>query len=359
MKEGWVIKKIKDICMKASSNVAQKDLGDNNGDYPIYGASGFIKNIDFYHYDKPYIGIVKDGSGVGRVNIYPAYSALLGTLQYILPKNGYDLRFVSYALQSLDLSKYKVGAAIPHIYFRDYGETKLCVPPLPEQERIVSILDTEFAKIDAVKAGAEKSLQHAKDLFQAALKKELTPKEGWETKTIKDLSEELFAGGDVPKNAMSKESTENYTIPIYANAVENDGLYGYTNIARVCKPSITIAGRGSGTGYIIERNDKYLPVVRLIVVIPNAMLVTNRYMYFALKALNIKSNGSAIPQLTVPMIASYKVAYPPLPEQEQIVARLDTLNTHCKTLQANYERTIALCDDMKQALLRKAFNGEL
>ena len=135
MKEGWKMVKLKNICDKASSNVAQKDLDNNNGEYPIYGASGFIKNVDFFHYDKPYIGIVKDGSGIGRVNIYPANSSLLGTLQYILPKTGYELGFVYYALQSLNLSKYKVGAAIPHIYFRDYGEKELSVPPLEEQHR--------------------------------------------------------------------------------------------------------------------------------------------------------------------------------------------------------------------------------
>ena len=46
-------------------------------------------------------------------------------------------------------------------------------------------------------------------------------------------------------------------------------------------------------------------------------------------------------------------------EQDSILARLDTLNEKCKTLQANYEKTIALCDDLKQALLKKAFDGEI
>lgn len=359
MKQGWEIKKIKDICDKASSNIAQNKITELDGDYPVYGASGFVQNVDFYHRDTEYIGIVKDGSGVGRVNKYPAYSSLLGTLQYILPKEGYDLNYVGYALQSLNLAKYASGAAIPHIYFRDYGEVEIAVPSLAEQERIVEILDREFERIDTLKANAEQNLQHAKDLFQAALKQELQPKEGWEPKTIIELSEELFAGGDVPKHALSKTITTEYNVPIYANAVEQDGLYGYTNVARVNKPSITIAGRGSGTGYIIERTEKYLPVVRLIVIVPQTQIVRNRFLYYALKSLDIKSNGSAIPQLTVPMIAQYIVNYPTLTAQDVIIGVLDELNERCKTLEENYRKTIALCDNMKQALLRKAFNGEL
>ena len=72
MREGWEIKKIKDICDKASSNIAQNKITELNGDYPVYGASGYVQNVDFYHRNTPYIGIVKDGSGIGRVNTYPA-----------------------------------------------------------------------------------------------------------------------------------------------------------------------------------------------------------------------------------------------------------------------------------------------
>ena len=58
--------KLGDVCSKASSNIKQGDLEHLNGEYPIYGASGFIKNVDFYIQDKPYIAVVKDGAGIGR-----------------------------------------------------------------------------------------------------------------------------------------------------------------------------------------------------------------------------------------------------------------------------------------------------
>ena len=59
--------KLKDVCEAMASNIAQKDISVGNGDYPIYGASGFIGNVDFYKQEKPYIGIVKDGAGVTNV----------------------------------------------------------------------------------------------------------------------------------------------------------------------------------------------------------------------------------------------------------------------------------------------------
>lgn len=141
MKEGWERKKIKDICDKVSSNIAQNKIVDIDGDYPVYGASGYVQNVNFYHRDSAYIGIVKDGAGVGRINIYPAYSSLLGTLQYILPKHGYMLEYIAYALKSLNLASFASGATIPHIYFKDYGEAEIAVAPLSEQERIVEELD--------------------------------------------------------------------------------------------------------------------------------------------------------------------------------------------------------------------------
>ena len=102
MKQGWEIKRIKDICCKASSNIAQNKITELDGEYPVYGASGFVQNIDYFHRDTDYIGIVKDGSGVGRVNVYPAYSSLLGTMQYILPNDGYSLNFIALYLTAMN-----------------------------------------------------------------------------------------------------------------------------------------------------------------------------------------------------------------------------------------------------------------
>ncbi len=130
-----------DVCTKGSSNIKQSDLVNNNGDYPIYGAGGFIKNVDFFTQDKPYIGIVKDGAGVGRVMKLPAYSSVIGTMQYIIPNEDIDVSYLAYAMEHMNLSKYYMGAAIPHIYFKDYKNEKLPNHTKDEQLQIVHKLD--------------------------------------------------------------------------------------------------------------------------------------------------------------------------------------------------------------------------
>ncbi len=165
MREGCVRKSINEICDKASSNIAQNKIAGICGEYPVYGASGYVQNVDFYHRDAEYIGIVKDGSGVGRVNIYPAYSSLLGTMQYILPKEGNLLGYVAYALKGLNLSSFASGAAIPHIYFKDYGKCKIDVPPMEEQERIVAELDLLQSVIDKKKAQLDEYDKLAQSIF--------------------------------------------------------------------------------------------------------------------------------------------------------------------------------------------------
>lgn len=139
--EGVTWAELEEVCEKASSNIAQKDLETRDGEYPIYGASGFIKNVDFYQQETPYIAVVKDGAGVGRVMRLPAKSSVIGTMQYILPKNNVDTGYLAYALERMNLSKYYTGATIPHIYFKDYKTEKFPLPSLDEQRRIAALLD--------------------------------------------------------------------------------------------------------------------------------------------------------------------------------------------------------------------------
>ena len=131
--ENWKTVRLGDVCEKGSSNIAQNEITDNNGEYPIYGAAGFIKNVDFYKQDKPYIGIVKDGAGVGRLSVHPAKSSLIGTMQYIFPKENIDIKFLAEFLKYQNLSRFYTGATIPHIYFKDYQNIPLKLPSLQKQ----------------------------------------------------------------------------------------------------------------------------------------------------------------------------------------------------------------------------------
>jgi type I restriction enzyme S subunit len=356
--KGWEKKKLGDVCQSKSSNVSQNQLADEIGNYPIFGASGLIKNVSFYHRDTPYLSIVKDGSGFGRVTKMDAFTSLIGTLQYILPNDEIDLDYLNYSLMSVDFKKYVQGAAIPHIYFKDYKNEPFLWMPLPEQQRIVAILDDAFAKIDKAKANAKQNLKNANELFESYLQA-VFENGNWETKTIEGVCDEIFAGGDSPKNNFSSEENENHQIPIYANAVKDRGLYGYTDYARVTKPSITISARGSGTGHTEIRFEQYLPIVRLIVLIPNLSLINLEFLKHSIDNLEILRSGSAIPQLTVPMIKQYDLPLPSLKEQDEIVQKLDALSAETKKLEAIYEQKIKDLEELKKSVLQKAFRGEL
>ena len=132
---------LKDLCQKASSNIAQKDLEGHEGQYPIYGASGLIGYVDFYKQENPYVAVVKDGAGIGRVMCLPEKSSVIGTMQYILPNEGVNVHYLAFAMEHMNLAKYFSGATIPHIYFKDYGKEKLLERTEKEQKSIAEILN--------------------------------------------------------------------------------------------------------------------------------------------------------------------------------------------------------------------------
>ena len=156
-----------DVCKKASSNIAQKDLQDKMGVYPIYGASGLIKQVDFYQQGKEYIAVVKDGAGIGRTMLLPAYSSVIGTMQYLLPKEGIpiDIKYLFYAVEHMNLAKYFSGATIPHIYFKDYQKEPINIPDIDTQKRISRIFDKIDALISSRKEQRTKLDQIVKSRF--------------------------------------------------------------------------------------------------------------------------------------------------------------------------------------------------
>ena len=107
--------KLGDVCERGSSNLKQSDVVEMKGDYPVYGASGCIGNADFYHQENSYVAIVKDGAGIGRTTLHPAKSSVIGTMQYLLPKNNVLPEYLYYVVSYMHLEKYFTGATIPHI----------------------------------------------------------------------------------------------------------------------------------------------------------------------------------------------------------------------------------------------------
>ena len=201
---------LKEVCEKASSNIAQKDLAECDGIYPIYGASGYIKSVDFFQQAKDYIAIVKDGAGIGRAMKLPAKSSVIGTMQYVLPKDNINISYLYYAICSMHLEKYFSGATIPHIYFRDYQNEQLPLPTLEEQAKIANV----FGKIDYfIKKEKEQLInldKLVKSRFIEMFGDPITNNKRWPADKVEAVCSNIYGGGTPSK---SKEEYWNGDIP--------------------------------------------------------------------------------------------------------------------------------------------------
>ena len=146
----------------------------------------------------------------------------------------------------------------------------------------------------------------------------------WKEVRLGDICE-IFAGGDAPKGRISKTKTEQYNIPIYSNGITEEGLYGYTDKAKVYVPATTITARGT-IGVVFKRKVPYFPIVRLISLIGDKNIINSDFLYYSLRNTYISGEGSVQAQLTVPMISNYIVTIPSLTTQHRIASILSSLD---------------------------------
>lgn len=360
MKERWEYKRLGEVCDILDGK--RKPITKNKreaGKIPYYGATGVLDFVKDYIFDEKLVLLGEDGAkwGAGEPSAY-----IINGKSWV-NNHAHTLRphrqtiideYLVYFLNFSNLLDYITGVTVPKLNQEKMRSIPIPVPPLSEQERIVAYLDKQFERIDILKNNAEHQLQAAKDLFQAALKEMLTPKEGWKEKKLLEICDSISAGGDAPKGRVSDEQNEKYPYPIYSNGVEKKGLYGYTDEYKIDKPAITIAARGT-IGATFIRKEPFTPIVRLITLIPNNNVIDITYLHYIINALNVGYTGSSIPQLTVPIVKEFIIFYPILTEQQRIAARLDAISERVKSLQTNYDQTITLCNDLKQALLKSIF----
>ena len=149
------------------SSTLQESSVQETGDYPVYGATGVCGYTDTPEVDGDSILIIKDGASVG-VTYYASgkYSAI-GTLNRLVAKRGYSLRYLYYCLKVFNFAPYRTGLAIPHIYFRDYGKAKVWCPSLDEQQRIVDALSKVEQKIAIEKSLLQQLYSQKRFLLQA------------------------------------------------------------------------------------------------------------------------------------------------------------------------------------------------
>lgn len=353
MRKGWEYKKLNEVCEKGTSNIVINKLADNKGKYPLFGASGLVKNIDFFHQDKPYIGIVKDGAGVGRVNIYPAYSSLVGTMQYIFPKEGYSIDFIKYFLVKLDLSHCVSGATIPHIYFKDYGKENIPTPSLATQLAIVTELDKINELIRLKKEQLKDFDNLAQSLFYEMFGDPVENEKGWEVKKLGDVCSQITDG---THNSPTNTEKGDFMY-VTAKNIKRDGII-LDNITYVdaathqsiylrCNPEygdVLYIKDGATTGIATINNLKEeFSLLSSVALLKLGDEIVNYYLKAVLNTQSlynsIRSNmgGAAITRLTLVKIKAIRIPLPPLSLQQLFAQRIEQIEREKSEVQKSIQ----------------------
>lgn len=253
-------------------------------------------------------------------------------------------------------------------------EVEVPLPPLPEQQRIVAILDEAFAAIDKAKANTEQNLKNAKELFENYLQGVFEKKEeGWEEKKLKEIAL-IFGrgkskhrprnwgglyGGKHPFIQTGDVRNANKFITEYRQTYNEVGL-AQSKLWKKGTICITIAANIAETA-ILDFDACFPDSIIGLQVDPNkADLNFTFYALQHLKAdLQKLGKGSAQDNINVGTFENQRFPFPSLKQQQTIVHRLDALRTETEKLQTIYQQKIAALEELKKSILEKAFAGEL
>jgi type I restriction enzyme, S subunit len=376
--KGWVYCQLEDAVTKDSSNISINKIKDEDGEYPVFAAKGFVQNVSFYHQEEEYLAIIKDGAGIGRVTKHPAKSSVVATMQYLIPKKGFDINFIKYFLEGVDFEKHRNGSTIPHIYFKDYKSEKFPKLPLPEQQRIVSILDECFEAIERSRNAAIKNLNNAKELFESYLQG-VFENGDWVTKTIQEVTKVIngyaFASKDFkPTNTIKSIKITNVGVNEFVEEADNylpEKFKDTLKEVQVREGNIVIAltrtiiSAGLKVAVVPASYDGALVNQRVAALVPNEKIINQRYLYNYLTTDGVAKyvlahvNTLMQPNLSINDLKNLPIPCPSINEQNEIVGKLDSLRNEVENLKSVYQQKINNLEELKKSILQKAFAGEL
>jgi len=277
-------------------------------------------------------------------------------LMVIRNKNIVKSKYLYYFLQSdkiiseLQMLAETRSGTFPQITFNELSKLSIKIPPLPEQDRIISILDSICKKIDINQQINDNLEEQAKALFKSWFVD--FDRNEWVHCELGDITL-ITAGGDRPSKYTNKKTIECH-VPIYSNGIDNEGLYGYTNVAKIHEESITISARGT-IGYVCLRLEPYVPIVRLISIIPNKKELSAKYLYLWALTQNITGTGTTQQQLTVPIFRKTPISIPSDTKLKQFNSIADPLFSQ---IESNKKENIKL-STLRDTLLPKLMSGEI
>ena len=354
-----------DVCEKGSSNIAQKDLQDCEGEYPIYGASGLISHVNFYKQSEPYIAVVKDGAGIGRVMLLPAKSSVIGTMQYIFPidREVIDLKYLYHAMCYMNLAKYFSGATIPHIYFKDYKKEEIILPSLEEQKKVAGVLDAATA------LAAKRRRQLA--LLDTLTQSRFVEMFGDLKNNTKGWQQVKFTECAQIDTNMVHDFTHYQNYPhIGIDSIEKDSgqLYGYRTVAEdgvisgkylfseehiiysKIRPNLNKVALPNFVG--VCSADAYPILVKKDVCIKEYLAYVMRSRYF-LDYILVFSNRTNLPKVNKQQVEGFELPLPPVQLQKEFADFVSEVDRQ----KAALRRSLTALTTLKSALMQEYFGN--
>ena len=326
-----------ELCYKGSSSLAQKDLVFNSGIYPVYGAAGEITKVDFFHQSKPYLGLIKDGAGVGRVMQLPANSSVIGTIQYIFPRENVDLKYLYYLIKYLELGKSNTGATIPHIYFKDYKKRKVKIRNYSEQKHIGQILELIDNQLITYKDILEQYDLLIKSRF-VEMFGDIRERGRFKAKKWKDVLD-IFNGKDYKAVQVDKGG-----YPVYGSG----GIIARAN-DYICPAGTIIIGRKGSINNPILVNEKFWNVDTAFGIVPKE-IINISYLYYFCKHYNFNylNKATTLPSLTKRDLLEIEINIPDLEEQVKFSGFVNQINKLKSDVQKSIDETQLLMDSLMQ-----------
>ncbi len=406
MKQGWEIKTLSEIGKVYNGNsinekvkkdnysdledgfpfIATKDISyESEIDYDNGIKIPFVEKSSFKTAPKNTVLICAEGGSAGRKIGFTNQEVCFGNKLFALATNkNVESRYVYYYYFSDTFQKHfavELAGIIGGVSMNKFKDLEIPLPPLPEQQRIVAILDEAFTAIDKAKANAEQNLKNAKELFESYLQ-ELLENGDWEEKTLGQLSKNKDAVVSGPFGSNLKVSDyKTEGVPILRLQNIGKGYFINKSIKYITKQKaeelkyhsfvagdIALAKLGIPIGKtcIIPENFKSGIITADIVRIRPDLNVVNykfleNFLNTSLSVSQLTGNisGATRPRVNLSDVRNIVIKLPPLKEQENIVKKLDSLSLETKRLEAIYQTKINDLEELKKSLLQKAFSGEL
>lgn len=379
MKTNWQTKKLGEVCdIYQPKTISAKEMTPN-GKYVVFGANGIIGRYDKYNHEESQLLITCRGATCGSVNISEPKSWITGNAMVVRPKdNSLDSKFLEYLFRGgLNISKVITGAAQPQITRTNLEPIEISYPSLPEQNRIVKILDEAFEKIEKAKENAENNLQNSKELFESYLQNVFVNLgKDWEEKSLEELgqitsSKRIYKKEYVPngipfyriKEIKELAHDKNITLELYISQKRYKEIKDVFGVPVIGDILMTAVGT-IGEIYVVKNEEEFYFKDGNILWFKNFDSVNPYFLKFVLMSfveqINKLSKGSAYSALTIEKIEKHKIFLPKsLTEQKSIVKKLDTLSEQTKKLEEVYKQKLADLEELKKSVLNKAFSGEL